>query len=264
MRILGGFGIALLLSTGLFAQFRGNAGGTPARAGTPGFGSVVFPGGTPATMPNVTRTFGSVVNPGFGGPPAVTPRGTFPIITSMPTLTRPTMPGQNPGGHPEMRNPRRHATAYVYAYPVYVGGGYYDNGYGPYGSYPPYAPEQAPVQQQPNITVIYPPQAANPVMITRGPDGNYTTSERPMNAYQPPPNAQAAEPDTGTEASHYLIAFKDHTIYAAVAYWVDGETLHYFTSGNTHNQVSLSLIDREMTERLNKESGIDFRLPAAK
>ena len=63
--------------------------------------------------------------------------------------------------------------------------------------------------------------------------------------------------------NHYLIAFKDHTIYSAVAYWVDGDTLHYFTTGNTHNQVSVSLIDRDLTERLNKEMGIDFKLPPA-
>jgi endonuclease YncB( thermonuclease family) len=69
------------------------------------------------------------------------------------------------------------------------------------------------------------------------------------------------EPDSTAEPSHYLIAFKDHTIYSAVAYWVDGDTLHYFTSANTHNQVSLSLIDRDLTERLNKESGLDVKLP---
>jgi endonuclease YncB( thermonuclease family) len=61
-------------------------------------------------------------------------------------------------------------------------------------------------------------------------------------------------------ASHYLIAFKDHTIYSAVAYWVDGDTLHYFTTGSTHNQVSLSLVDVPLTERLNKEAGEDIRL----
>jgi len=42
---------------------------------------------------------------------------------------------------------------------------------------------------------------------------------------------------------------------------VDGDTLHYFTSGSTHNQVSLSLIDRDLTERLNREAGTDLRLP---
>ncbi len=60
------------------------------------------------------------------------------------------------------------------------------------------------------------------------------------------------------------MAFKDHTIYSAVAYWVDGETLHYFTTGNTHNQASISLIDRELTNRLNRELGLDFKLPPAK
>ena len=69
---------------------------------------------------------------------------------------------------------------------------------------------------------------------------------------------QSAAP--AEESAHYLIAFKDHTIYVALAYWVDGDTLHYFTSGNTHNQVSISLLDRPLTERLNKESGIDFKL----
>jgi endonuclease YncB( thermonuclease family) len=63
------------------------------------------------------------------------------------------------------------------------------------------------------------------------------------------------------EPSHYLIAFKDHSVYSAVAYWVDGDTLHYFTSGNTHNQVSVSLVDRDLTERLNKESGLELKLP---
>jgi hypothetical protein len=45
---------------------------------------------------------------------------------------------------------------------------------------------------------------------------------------------------------------------------VDGDTLHYFTSGNTHNQASVSLVDRDLTERLNKESGVEVRLPPVK
>jgi hypothetical protein len=48
-----------------------------------------------------------------------------------------------------------------------------------------------------------------------------------------------------------------------VAYWVDGDTIHYFTSGNTHNQASVSLIDRALTRRLN-EGGLDVKLPAEK
>ena len=73
-----------------------------------------------------------------------------------------------------------------------------------------------------------------------------------------PPAPPQAEP------VHYLIAFKDHTIYSAVAYWVQGDTLHYFTDGNTHNQVSLALVDRDLTAKLNKDSGVEVKLPAGR
>jgi hypothetical protein len=43
---------------------------------------------------------------------------------------------------------------------------------------------------------------------------------------------------------------------------VDGDALHYFTDGNHHNQVSLGLVDRDFTEKLNKEAGVDVKLPA--
>jgi hypothetical protein len=77
------------------------------------------------------------------------------------------------------------------------------------------------------------------------------------------PPAQTQAQDQG-EATHYLLAFKDHSIYSAVAYWVEGDTLHYFTSGNTHNQVSVALIDRDLTKRLNEASGLEVKLPPAK
>ena len=46
-----------------------------------------------------------------------------------------------------------------------------------------------------------------------------------------------------------------------MAYWVDGDTLHYFTSGDTHKQVPLSMLDRDLTDRLNRESGTELKLP---
>jgi hypothetical protein len=78
------------------------------------------------------------------------------------------------------------------------------------------------------------------------------------------PTAQGPGPEPSSDAPRFLIAFKDRTIYSVIAYWTDGDTLHYFTSGNVHNQASMSLIDRPLTERLNRELGIDFTLPAAK
>lgn len=60
------------------------------------------------------------------------------------------------------------------------------------------------------------------------------------------------------EVRTYLIAFKDHSIYSSLAYWVEGDTLHYVTPHGRRNQASLNLIDRELTDRLNQN-----REPAA-
>ena len=45
---------------------------------------------------------------------------------------------------------------------------------------------------------------------------------------------------------------------------MDGDTIHYFTAGNKHNQASVSLIDRELTGRLNRPSGLEVTLPVAR
>jgi len=238
------------------------------------FGSVVFPGGTTSPSTGITRNFGSVVFPGgtqsqpvFGGAPVVNLRPGVGRATQIPggTVQHQNIrrPVGNGNGNWNGRSNNRSVTPYVYAYPVYIGGGY-DNSFVPQESYGPEV--GPPPQQQPNITVIYPPQQhARPVMIQPGADGEYNTNVRPpASIYETPrPGNTVSEPEPA-ESNRYLLAFKDHTIYSAVAYWVDGDTLHYFTTGNTHNQASLSLIDRELTERLNRELGIDFKLPAAK
>lgn len=187
-------------------------------------GSVVHPAGN---LPGTTRITPSVVNPGGGGVHLV-------------------VPGQNNRGGVGARG-----SGFI-AYPVYIGG-YYDSSS---------MATQAPVdyqQQQPNITIVMPPpQTPVPVIIN-----NYYPGATTDNPNAGPPAPQAADDAApASEPSHYLIAYKDHTIYAAVAYWVDGDTLHYFTEGNRHNQVSLSLVDRDLTARLNRESGVEVKLPA--
>jgi hypothetical protein len=245
---------SLAVSTSLFAQHV-----------TRSFGSVVFPGGTSSTSPNVTRTFGSAVFPGGASVPVV--RGGSPPVPGVRppvTVTNPFPSQARNGGGQNFRRGTEggrntRIIPYVYAYPVYIGGAY-DNGYA--------AQEQAPVAPAPpNVTVVYPPsQHASPVMIQAGPEGDYYTAGRRQGAtiYDAPRRTEAAQEQEPAEPTRYLIAFKDHTIYSAVAYWADGDTLHYFTSGNTHNQASVSLIDRELTERLNREMGTDFELPPAK
>jgi hypothetical protein len=148
-----------------------------------------------------------------------------------------------------------------YAYPVYLGSGYYyppdySNGYTD-GTYGP-----APVAQQPYAPTVYPPQPPPGYMSQFGPGPMppLGAGTQPVSPYAP----SAAQSDDQNSADHYLIALKDHTIYSVVAYWVDGDTLHYFTAGNIHNQASLSLVDVDLTARLNKESGQEVKIPALK
>jgi hypothetical protein len=59
----------------------------------------------------------------------------------------------------------------------------------------------------------------------------------------------------------YLIAFKDHSIVQALGYWMEGATLHYVSVEHSLNQASIDLIDRDLSQRLNDERGLEFRLP---
>jgi len=133
--------------------------------------------------------------------------------------------------------------------PYGVGGSYYEPGEAAAGGYYP----QQQQQQAPQVVINqnFISETARPMVreYTSDPNGA-------IRLYQPEPAAQAPE-----ENPTYLIAFKDHTIYAALAYWVEDGTLHYVTNQNTHNQVSLDLVDRELSDRLNRERSVDFRLP---
>jgi len=196
-------------------------------------------GGFSNPRPFAQSPFGNVVFPGgvpgFGSAvfPGVATAARQGIWQRSPTV---------PGTH-------RPATVVMFGYPVYVVG-YVYNGY-------PAEPAPLP-QQQPDTTVIDSPQPAPAMSQSFGSDDaqDPTTPTAAADDSQP-----VEEPASTFEPSHYLIAFKDHSVYSAVAYWVDGETLHYFTSGNTHNQASVSLVDRALTERLNKESGLEVTLP---
>jgi hypothetical protein len=59
----------------------------------------------------------------------------------------------------------------------------------------------------------------------------------------------------------YLIAMKDHTIVQALGYWVENGALHYVSAEHTVNQASMDLIDRDLTQRLNDERNVEFKLP---
>ncbi len=124
----------------------------------------------------------------------------------------------------------------------------------------PQAPPEVPVVI---INQSYQPERLNPVLR------DYSNTTLPatnsgLRVYdatvrreddEPAPRAAEAGPVV------YLIALKDSTVLTAVAYWADGDTLHYVTPKQTINKVSFSLIDRELSERLNRERSVDLRLP---
>lgn len=235
MKIVRGFSLALIFTFGLFAQYHGGFGGAQPIV-TGGFGNILNPAGTAATNPYINR-----FTSGTGG--IVLPNGS-------PRLVIPGSSGVYGGAYGAGR--RSTGSSYIYAYPAYIGSYGYPYSYG-------YDPNAAPAQTQPNVTVVYPPQPA-PVIINQYGPGTAPPGEtaNPSTIYPSgPPDENATQ---APEPTHYLIAFKDHTVYSAIAYWVQGDTLHYFTSGNTHNQVSLSLVDRDLTERLNRESGVTINL----
>ncbi|HYL34577.1 MAG TPA: hypothetical protein VEV17_01545 [Bryobacteraceae bacterium] len=224
--------------------------------------------------------FGNVLYPGTGHAPA-TPVG---------GINGPRFPGffngavlANPGfaAHPQ------HRRTVIVPYPVFYGGGYgyggYGYGYDPSQGYPPGYGDQAPpivnTNTAPSVVInqnFVPPQA-NPVVREYGPDTSGDQSSLRM--YQVPSSRQLAEAAQGAGAGAataqrpandsdqptlYLIAFKDHNIVQALGYWMEGSTLHYVTVDHSLNQVSLDLIDRDLSQRLNAERNIEFKLPAAR
>jgi len=62
----------------------------------------------------------------------------------------------------------------------------------------------------------------------------------------------------------FLIAFQDHVIHPAIAYWVQGDTLYYISLEGAPHQVSLTQVDRDFSKQLNRDRRVPFALPAVK
>lgn len=137
---------------------------------------------------------------------------------------------------------------YVVPYPVYSNGGN--------------EPEVAyPYEQQfPPAMDVPPQQPAPPVTMNQhvpDPGANTPPANSAAQVYQAassPP--EPAEPQRST----LFIALRDGWVYTASDYWVESGTLHYITTQGKHNQVSLDLVDRQTSARLNH--GGKFELPA--
>jgi hypothetical protein len=104
------------------------------------------------------------------------------------------------------------------------------------------------------------------MIISNSPYG-YPAAQPPEFAPPPEPPAPAVREYRPTaqeqkyETPLFLIAFKDGAIRAVLAYWVDGATLHYVSMDHEQKQAPLSSVDRDLSERFNRERNVTFRLP---
>jgi hypothetical protein len=193
-----------------------------------------------------------VAFPGTGHPPSNGYVGARPV-TGNGIGAVSLAGGGYPGGVGRVGpNPvrRRNSRPYVYAYPVYV----------------PLYPEQ-PLAQEPAPTNLdgYSGPAPSPtVVINNYPAPAYAQGEPQQQADDTIHSySGSAHPPAASDPQYYLIALKDHTIYSAVAYWVEDGTLHYVTSPNMHNQTSLDLVDAGLTAKLNEDRGVPVTLGPA-
>jgi hypothetical protein len=142
----------------------------------------------------------------------------------------------------------------TFIYPAFYGGFGYSDPYF-YNSYPNYA-------SYPSTGYSY-NAPAPPVIISQNYYSGYPAEAEPaprVEEYRPPPQSATTE-ERRDESSLYLIAFKDHTIRAVLAYWADGGTLHYVTMDHEQKQTTVASVDRDLSERLNRERNVAFRLP---
>ena len=114
------------------------------------------------------------------------------------------------------------------------------------------------------MTLVYPQtaQAApNTVYVEHANPNLRQYDEYGQEVRQSPPGAmpRGGESAAGGNGSPiYLIAFRDQSIHAVVAYWVDGRTLHYVTQQHEERQASIDTIDRDLSLRLNRERHVPF------
>lgn len=182
--------------------------------------------------------FGNVLHPGGASAPVVGRwNAPAPVYGNRGGTARPSNRGAGFAG-----------------YPLYVGGAYvpaYGSNYAQdYSSQTQLSPQQQYAPAPPVVINQYfgpPAPPAEPV----------TSMYQPYSQRQQPQDDDADAPQP---SKYYLLAFKDHSVYSALAYWVEDKTLHYVTPQNSHNQASLDLVDVEFTKQLNQDRAKPFSI----
>jgi hypothetical protein len=198
-----------------------------------GFGRILFPGGTAPSNGTNASPFGRIIYPGTGAPAVARQQGANGFGNPAPAAPHPG-----------------HSGPALIPYPVYFGG----------GNYVQYDPPQA--QLAKNYVANPQQQDASPVVIVNqyfrpdAPARTEVTQSAPVVVRETRVTVENQDKDI-----IFLIAMKDHTIYAASAYWVEDGTLNYVTIQGSQNSASMDLVDRELSRRLNRDRSVAFGLP---
>src|SRR6185295_9315897 len=80
----------------------------------------------------------------------------------------------------------------------------------------------------------------------------------PRPAAPKPPAAKPSEAvvaermEAATKPTLTLLTFKDSTVVAAIAYWQQGDQLHFVTNNYAKRVVPVATLDKEATEQINR------------
>lgn len=252
----------IVAGAGLASAQRSGRGHPGIAGGHPGVsvhvgGAIARPGIPYRTYGSPTG-FGNILSPGLG---------TLPPMSTFAGRLGATISGTPGYGGSFGRRRGGGGVVWPMPYPVYVAD--------PYGYEQPQPPNvtivMPPVQPQPSAPPVtiqqYFTEGATPQVREYTPEGEEITRQTPessgnVRTYRAPAAKPAAPPDD--DRIMFMIALKDSSVYTAAAYWVEGETLHYITTHGEHNQVSVDLVDRATSDKLNRGRKVPFRLPPSK
>ncbi len=230
--------LALAMISTVFAQIQtGRSVGSTGPIGH-GFGNVVFPGtGIPSI--NSAVQLGPSHAERLGA--TISGRGVFPAA-------------QHPAGAGSYYRQGSRIIPYPVVVPYSYGGGYAPD-YGYTGAPPVTVINQMPPTPAVIINQNYTPDRANPVLR------EYANEDLPVTVYQAPiPSVPEGRKMRDDKPTVYLIALKDGTVYSAYAYWLEVDTLYYITPKHSQNKATLDLVDIALSEQLNRERGLEFKV----
>lgn len=139
---------------------------------------------------------------------------------------------------------------------------------GYYPTVPEYVPVPVQQQVQPAPAVIinqyYSPEQVRPELKEYAdlPEAR-THSSAPRPTPKPAAEPAPASPEHTVDSSKptiTLLAFKDSTVVAAIAYWEQAGEIHYVTNNFSKKIVPVASLDKALSEQLNKERKVEFKL----